>query len=1064
MAGIQSFQKSTDSDSENKNNKKSENATKEKCQRLIDYAFGDGPYPVSDITGLPYVVKENVEKTIISEQADRKESVGEVVKVTLVHSADKIKLPTSQTEPPRVVKINQGNLNVPTERDKNLESVNIWPFWKEYDDKLLYFDPEKAESTAKEAPLKPEPTDMTDKSKNDHQSYEVEKTEEISKENQLKPSLDSGSSPDSTKNERSYDTEKIEVTAKKARLEQEHLHHFRGTEIIEMELQLDSFYKKDVAVRNTESTSHELSANDPKCTNEHESTPHPYSKKLKLLQPDNKKVKMISIDKEPYTTYNIHPEVVDAKIGNMLRSKSDAKFLEYIERFRVDPRSDPNGSNSKSKDDQSLLNAESKLSEATEAFRQAIMNRYMLKSTGDGLVLAQNMLIKATSEFCNKIKKDCAPSKMTLLYSTANKLHENKAGKLQADSKTKLKIASDISDIEQLDTNQNATRNVISTLMNTTNEKSDISFKARNTASTRNEFAKAANPTTLDNKSYLKMHVKPTETKILYRNTKQERKDKRYIAAAVANTVATREIRPKIKQIDHKIALVKVNKQSQKKDNAKIESFQDQATSLKIDSLLCCNTREAKTNEISMQHLSSTNSKGTNTNNQFKRHISDQQEESVNESMKKIIDTVLKKPKTQKVNKLEMDRAHETTSKSNETVQKDKHIFQPSYNNNWVQQFYSHKSNLPVTTLWTRVISTQEKDSAIKNKTNSSGKFPPIYLQSVAPSPKTETNKLNIPSPILSTNLNGLGETQNKTIQESEVALHNKEQEKVTARPNQRYQINNEIKKKIKQTGSRFVKQSELGDIELLLDKPKEYSEEKAYVLQCSSNKQKADTVRNPLEKTYIDMDKMPLSVLLKLVRSRNETKKARDAAMAVFGTKILDGIPNCPTSSDSQREKEGDESLYVPSYADQENKRDDALKTETQKQQDCKPESEGPQVEKCTPIKDIFNKPRKILINDSEPINSEGLIITEHINEYEPVFLRPKTISNLENIDDATTRQPLCPLPIRPIRNIPNKFVETLPNNGLLPRHHLKKEQDRDTPKSFTKNVWGNFHLNFIS
>lgn len=262
--GIQfSQQKSTDSDSENKNRQESKNANKEKCQRLIDYTFGNGPYPVSDITGLPDSLRDRITQTLLHEHINQKEKTEEVVvkptsniqefvekrgtliKITPVNPVKHIKLSTLQTS--GVDKVSQRNFDVCTKRIKNLKPVTIWRFYKRSKDKLLFYDPEKAEATAKEVPLKPDLTDITEKSKNEQQSYEVEKIEEISKENHLKPGLDSGGNPDITKNERSYDTEKIETAAKKAKLEQE-LHHFRETGTLEMQLEMDNLFKKDVAM------------------------------------------------------------------------------------------------------------------------------------------------------------------------------------------------------------------------------------------------------------------------------------------------------------------------------------------------------------------------------------------------------------------------------------------------------------------------------------------------------------------------------------------------------------------------------------------------------------------------------------------------------------------------------------------------------------------------------------------------------------------------------------------------------------------------------------------------
>lgn len=265
VPGIQSsLQKSTDSD---KNTQESKNANKEKCQRLIDYAFGDGPYPISDITGLPDYFKNQITQTLSHEHEldqkgktedvvvklssniqELKEKRRSVIKNTPVNPVNHTKLSTLQTS--GVDKVSQRNPDVCTERIENLKPVTNWRFYKQSKDKLLFYDPEKAEATAKEAPLKPDPTDITEKSKNEQQSYEVEKTEEISKENHLKPGLDFGSNPDITKNERSYDTEKIETAAKKAKLEQE-LHHFRETGTLEMDLELDNLFKKDMATMDT---------------------------------------------------------------------------------------------------------------------------------------------------------------------------------------------------------------------------------------------------------------------------------------------------------------------------------------------------------------------------------------------------------------------------------------------------------------------------------------------------------------------------------------------------------------------------------------------------------------------------------------------------------------------------------------------------------------------------------------------------------------------------------------------------------------------------------------------
>lgn len=900
MPGIQlSLQKSTDSDSEKNKELEREKAIKEKCQRLIDYSFGDGPYPISDISGLPGVIRHHVAKAGTHEPTEGTVNMGKVdikpisnTQETREEQRSVMKVtPVDPLE--QVDKINQQNLDLHTEREQKLKSHKIFRFWQESSGKLVFYDPEKAETTAKEPPLKPEPTDVPEKSKNEQQSYEVEKTEEISKENHLKPGFDSAGSLDSTRNERSYDTEKIETTAKKARLEKELLHHFRETGTPEMNRRLDNLYKKNVAAKDTESKPPDLDLIDLKCSsNKPQNTASAYIKK-KSLEPNSMKtitrsVEMVCIDEGPYMKYNIFPEIIDVQIGNKLQSKSDTKLLEYIERFRVDPpplthgTMDLNSKPRKCKDNLSLLNAETKLREATGVFRQEILKRYILKSTGDGLAHAQKMLIKATNEFCNKIKKESAPSK-PILYNTADISRHKKEGRLQAHGKRKLKAARILPDILQMETKYNATRTVISTSLNSTNIVSGISFEPPRSDNAKSELTNATSITP-DYKINFQMHkiMPETKTKISDGNAKIKREDKQLIDQAIAKILATRGKRLETKKIDKAAALLMLNElQSREKVKAdedssalKIKSLTFQAvTPAKGKSLLSSDTREATTNE--------------------------------------------------RTREMEEARGNPPYD-SSKNVQRNQHIYRPYYDNNWVKQFYAMKYNNP----------TPGKDSSVKNETNRSEKF---TLNSVQSAVRTETNKLNVPSqisdhkmktPILPADLFGPGETQNKTIQtetESEVTANHKAQKVVTARPKQSSQVNNETEKEIKQSEAkrRCVQLSQLGNIELLLSKTKENPEEN--VSLSSSIEQKTNKSHNPLTRTRLELDKLPLSELLKVIRARNQIRKASDTAMAVFKTDFVESAPN----SSPIKGKKANENLYFPSYRDRANKSGDSLKTE---------------------------------------------------------------------------------------------------------------------------------------
>lgn len=547
----------------------------------------------------------------------------------------------------------------------------------------------------------------------------------------------------------------------------------------------------------------------------------------------------------------------------------------------------------------------------------------MLKSTGDGLAHAQKMLIKATNEYCNKIKKDCTSSKIAVMYYTPDNPRE-KEGSFQADRKSKLKVATVLPDIVQLETKHNVTRNVISTSVNGTNTVSQIPYEPRSTANTVTEPTKTATSSTLNDKPHIRIDVEMTKnkTEILEHNTKKILNEKESIDAAVLNILNTRKTRPKTKRINHTAALLELNKRR----------------------------------KPSASHLMSTNPKAIV---QLKRS-NDQPKETINESIKNILNTVLKKPMTQKVDKFvalhlleklkvksKIQEAQEKLYESSQTVKKNQDHIRPYYDNYWVQQFYSQRRNTPVrnsqwtrhsnfvqqhysqgrntpatNTQWIRVRS-QGKDNGVKNEKSHSEKNTLNHLKSI-PALKIESNKS-----ILPTDLYGPGKARNKTTPELEIAVRHKTQNIVTARPNQRNQINNEDKKKIKQTesSSTFNKLSQLGDLELLLDKPQENSEKGS-----GSTEKKPENAHSSYNKTHIEVDELPLSVLLEIVRSRNQTKKVRDAAINVFGTKFLHRTPHSiPTSSDCERGKKGNEGLCFPSYGDKANKSDDSLENEKQ-------------------------------------------------------------------------------------------------------------------------------------
>lgn len=961
-----SLQKSTNSDSENKSTPRTEpeNEIKKKSQRLIDYAFGDGPYPISDVTGLPDVVKEDIINTIILKHTVRKERTGEldmkcsnstqesrqngrsIIKITPINSVNHVKLPTLQTE-----------------HEKNLKPVNIWRFWEEPEYKQLFYDPEKAEITAKEAPLKPDPNDITEKSKTEQQSYEVEKTEEISKENQLKPGLDTANNPDSARSERSYDTEKID-TVKKARLEQEFLHHFRETGTLEMDLYLDNIFKKDVTAKETLSKLSDMGLIHSKCnTNSPKSTPSylvspspPYPKKFKSLPPDSKSIKAVThsievfnTDKEPPMKYNIYPEITETKND---KSKSDAELLEYMERFRVDTPSVSNHQTT-TKDHQSLQslhNAEWKLKEAAEAFTQEIMKT----SKGNGLAHAQNIVIKATSEFCNKINKDCASSKMVLMPNSADQPQEKRVSRLQTDNKYTLKVAKILPDVGQLDTKYEPTRNVISG----TNRKSDILFETRKTI-------KITTSTTLGFKPYVRIRVPKTSD----RNTNKERKEKQLLDEKETNFFISTEMCPDLQN--------KIQSQEKKNPDADASALKKPKTR-KVDKLGAFN--------------------------------------------------ILQKLKDEKGIKEVQD-----PNEYNKTTEKNNHVIRPHYDSNWVQHFLENRYNtLAAHPPWPRAMSAQEKENPVKNETNSLGKFTPNCSQSVVSPLKTGTNKSIVPlqltsqemkRPILSTDLYGLSETENKTIPELEAVSHSIPQNKVTAKKSHRYY---ETKKTIKQTNSRsrFVKTSQLKNNKLLFDKPKETSESKASLYPDSIEKD-ADNEHNLSKKDapHTKVNKTSLSVLLQIIRSRNQTKKVRKAVIAVFGPKFLKDISNSPTSSDSKRRKR----LYFPSY-------ENPIKTKITEQQDHKPGPDSAPVTKCACIKDMFNKPWEIFAGSSKLTNSDELLITKHVNEYDSNSLKLKILINEESIIVLGKHiQHGFPVPIKSIGNYPDRSVEILPKNGYL-------------------------------
>lgn len=750
-----------------------------------------------------------------------------------------------------------------------------------------------------------------------------------------------------------------------------------------------------------------------------------------------------------------------------------------MERGSVDPSSISNGTmdmNCKShkyKDDKSLPNVEWKLKQATGAFRQEVMNRYMLKKTGDSLVHTQNILIKATNEFCSKMQKD-STSEMASLHNSADKSQEKNIGRVQADSKNKLKVDTAIPHIVQLDIKYNATKNVNSTSLHSANEKSDIPFEPPKTANTKTALTKTTTSTTLDYKPqfYTPMWMTKTNTEIVCQNPNKERKEIQLIDDKVTNN-ATRETRPETKPIDHKTASLLLNKEEKKSDantsTLKTESLKDQAFALaKADCLLNGNAHDATTNVASTLHL--------NKAIPLERCIQDQSKNSMNELLKQTISNVLIKPKAQKVDKLvalnlleklkverELEEVQDTNTetKSGETVEKDRRILRPYYDNDWVQRFYLQRyKTLVENKPQSRSMFRPEKDNTVNNEINPSGKFPTNCLQSVIPPLKTETNKSNISSqlsshkikcPMSSTKLYDLGETESKRITEQEVALYYTAQKILIARPNRKNKRYNDTMKRIKQRKPRRreVKTSQLGELELLLDKPKENLEKKIY-LSPGSIEQEADNVHNPPIKTHTEVNEMPLSVLLKIVRSRNQAKKARDAVMAVFGTKFLEEIVrDCPTSSDCKRRNR--EGLYIPSYKDEASESSNATKTEKQK-----PEPECPPLDKCVSTKDIFNKPREIVAGRTALTISDELITIKYINKDETNSLRPEILNNRESVQDTeVTARHFEPWGAVPI----DGGVEILPKNNSFSLPRIIKQK---ATTSLIANLWRCFYSNY--
>lgn len=250
------------------------------------------------------------------------------------------------------------------------------------------------------------------------------------------------------------------------------------------------------------------------------------------------------------------------------------------------------------------------------------------------------------------------------------------------------------------------------------------------------------------------------------------------------------------------------------------------------------------------------------------------------------------------------------------------------------------------------------------------------------PSSKIDTRSLtNEP---LTTGLYDASKAKNTTQQAQNI---------VTVMSNTRNQIN-ETKKTIHQTQAkdkRYIKRSPVRYLEIPLDQDRE-------------------NVEKTPKKRDNKLNEIPLSVLLKIVRTRNQAKKVKETAMIVFGTKL--GTPGkiskFPISSACKNVERGDWG--------EPNKYRQPLNTE-KKKQNCKPEPGCGPSSKCVSAKDIFNKPRENLSGRRLPTISDGLIST---NEYESVSLSAQTLGNQGTIQGtgafAKDFEPWYPLAVKPL------------------------------------------------
>lgn len=215
----------------------------------------------------------------------------------------------------------------------------------------------------------------------------------------------------------------------------------------------------------------------------------------------------------------------------------------------------------------------------------------------------------------------------------------------------------------------------------------------------------------------------------------------------------------------------------------------------------------------------------------------------------------------------------------------------------------------------------------------------------------------------------------------------------------------------------------------------------------------------NKSKKKYSEntsIDDMPLSELLEVVRSRNQSKKVKDVAMLIYGTKLasLKKAPKIPIQSDCKSGERGD---GAPCHWDEVNKSRQSIQTE-KKNQDCTTGHEHGPGRKCVSVKDIFIRPREILSRQSLPTISDGFISTK---EYELTSPSLQPWGNEERIQGIKvfTRdfEPWCPLSLRPIRST---SIQTIPKNGSSSRPCINEEDDRCIHNlPFAGSLWGYLH-----